>query len=120
MQDISNLTLQKKSDAMFFSSRSAIYKAFVVTTIGTFKKDLSMLEIWSFTVSKTKPGCTSLVHDGRGPSLCSRLQDQGRIAYSTVMVRRFQTSGISSTYVVSTLSQLVSQVVSCSAASCHQ
>jgi hypothetical protein len=43
MQDISNLTQQKKSDAMSCSSRPATYKAFVVTMIGTFKKDLSTL-----------------------------------------------------------------------------
>jgi hypothetical protein len=42
---------------------------------GTFNDDLSTLEIWSFTAYRTKPGYTSLIHDGRNPSLCTRLQD---------------------------------------------
>jgi predicted ATPase len=61
------------------------------------------LEIWSFAASRMKLGCTSLTCDRRGPSSCSRLQDQSRIAYNTLMARRSQTPGISSTYVVSTL-----------------
>jgi hypothetical protein len=77
MQDISNLTRQKKSDAMFCFNWPATCKMSVVTTTGTFKQDLSILEIWSFTASIVKPGCTSLIRDGRYPSLGSRLQDQG-------------------------------------------
>jgi hypothetical protein len=116
MQNISNLTQQKRSDAMFCFSQPATYKASIATTTGIFKKDLSMLEIWSFAASRMKPGCTSLIRYGRDPSSCSGLQDQGRIAYSTLMARRSQTPGISSIYAIFTLSQLVSQVVSCSAA----
>jgi hypothetical protein len=88
MQDTSKLTQQKKSDAIFCSSRPTTYKASVVTMTETFKKDLSTLEIWSFAASRMNPGCTSSIHDGRDPSSCSRLQDQGRIAYSTLMARR--------------------------------
>jgi hypothetical protein len=66
-QDISNSTRQKKSDAMFCSSRPATYKASVVITTRTFNDDLSMLEIWSFAASRMKPGYTSLIHDGRDP-----------------------------------------------------
>jgi hypothetical protein len=87
-QDISNLTWQRKSDAMFFSSWPATYKASVVTMTGTFNDDLSTLEIWSFAVSRMKLGCMSLIRDGRDPSSCTRLQDQGRITYSTLMARR--------------------------------
>jgi hypothetical protein len=104
-QDISNSTRQKKSDAMFYSNRPATYKASVVTTIGTFNDDLSTLEIWSFAASRTKPGYTSLIRDGRDPSSFTRLQDQGRIAYSTLMARRFQTLRISSIYAIFILSQ---------------
>jgi hypothetical protein len=62
------------------------------------------LEIWSFAASRMRLSCTNLIHDGRDPSSCSRLYDQGRIAYSILMARRSQTPGISSTYAVSTLS----------------
>jgi hypothetical protein len=50
-------------------------------------------------------GCTSLTHDGRDLSSCTRLQDQDRITYSTLMARRSQTSRISSIYVIFSLSQ---------------
>jgi hypothetical protein len=103
-QDISNLTQQKKLDAMFCFSWLATYKVSVVTTTGTLKKDLSTLEIWSFAVSRIKLGCTSSIHDGRDPSSCTRLQDQGHIAYSTLMATRSQIPGISSTYPIFTLS----------------
>jgi hypothetical protein len=73
-----------------------------------FNNNLSMLAMWSFTSSRTRPGCISLIRDGRDPSSCSRLQDQGHIAYSTVMARWSQTPRISSIYAVFTLSQLVS------------
>jgi hypothetical protein len=91
MQDILSLIQQKNSDAMLCFSQLATYKASVITTTGTFKQELSTLVIWSFAASRTRPGCTSLIHDGRDPSSCSRLQDQGRIAYSTLMARRSQT-----------------------------
>jgi hypothetical protein len=103
-QHILNLTWQKKSDAMPSFSRLDTYEASVVTMTGTFKTDLSMLEIWSFAASKTRPGCTSLIRDGRDPSSCSKLQDQGCIAYRTLMARRSQTPRISSTYAIFTLS----------------
>jgi hypothetical protein len=54
--------------------------------IGMFNDALSMLEIWFFNESSMKPGCTSLVHDGRGLSSCTRLQDQDLTAYSTLML----------------------------------
>jgi hypothetical protein len=73
MQDISNSTRQKKSDAMFCSGRPATYKEFVVTMTGTYNDDLSTLEIWSFTASRMKPGYTGLIRDGRDPSSCTRL-----------------------------------------------
>jgi hypothetical protein len=38
---------------------------------GTFNDALSTLEIWFFDVSRMKPGCTSLIHDGRGLSSCT-------------------------------------------------
>jgi hypothetical protein len=85
-QDILNLTRQKKSDSMFCFRRPATYKAPVITMTGMFNNDLSTLEIWSFAASRMRLGCTSLILDGRDPSLRSRLQDQGRIAYSTLMV----------------------------------
>jgi hypothetical protein len=104
-QDISNLIQQKKSDAMFCSSRPATYKASVVTTTRTFNDALSTLEIWSFAVSRMKPGYTSLIREGRDLSSCIRLQDQGRIAYSTLMARRSQTLRISSIHDIFILSQ---------------
>jgi hypothetical protein len=72
---------------------------------GMFNDALSMLEIWFFDESMTKLGFTSLTRDGRGLSSCTRLQDQGRIAYNTLIARRFQSLGISSIYDVSILSQ---------------
>jgi hypothetical protein len=99
-----NLTQQRKSDATSCSSRLATYKESVVTMTGTFNNVPSTLEIWSFVASRTKPGCTSLIRDWKDHSLCTRLQDQDCIAYSTLMDRRSQTPGISSTYVVFTLS----------------
>jgi hypothetical protein len=63
----------EESDATFCSSRLATYKESVVTTIETFNDALSTLEIWFFDVSRMKPDCTSLIHDGRGPSSCTRL-----------------------------------------------
>jgi hypothetical protein len=104
-QDISNFTPLRKSDATSCSSRPATYKESIVTTTRTFNDALSMLEIWFFDQSRMKPGCTSLTCDGRGLSSCTRLQDQGCIAYNTRMARRFQTPGISSIYDVSILSQ---------------
>jgi hypothetical protein len=103
-QDISNLTRQRKSDAMSCSSRPATYKESVVTTTETFNNVLSTLDIWSFVASRMKPGCTTLIHDGRDPSSCTRLQDQGHIAYNTLMARRSQTPAILSTYIIFTLS----------------
>jgi hypothetical protein len=73
MQDILNMTWQKKSDAMFWFSQLVTYKVSVVTMTGTFKQDLSTLEIWSFAASRMRPGCTSLIQDGRDPSSCSML-----------------------------------------------
>jgi hypothetical protein len=51
----------------------ATYKASVFTMTGTFNNDLSILMIWSFATSRMRPGCTSLIHDGRDLSSCSRL-----------------------------------------------
>jgi hypothetical protein len=104
-QDISNLIRQKMIDATFCSSRPATYKASVVTTTGTFNDALSTLEIWSFAVSRTKLGYTILIRNGRDFLLCTRLQDQGHIAYSTLMARRSQTPRILSIYAVFILSQ---------------
>jgi hypothetical protein len=47
----------------------------VVTLTLTFNDALSTLEVWFFDVSRMKPGCTSSIRDGRGPSSCIRLQD---------------------------------------------
>jgi hypothetical protein len=73
--------------------------------IETFNDALSTLEIWFFDESRMKPSCTSLTCDGRGLSSCTRLQDLGRIAYSTLMAKRFLIPGISSIYIVFILSQ---------------
>jgi hypothetical protein len=104
-QDISNFTQLRKLDATSCSSRPTTYKESVVITTGMFNDALSILEIWFFDVSRMKPGRTSLIRDGKGPSSCIRLQDQGRIAYNTTMAWRFQTPRISSIYNVSILSQ---------------
>jgi hypothetical protein len=73
VQDILNLTRQRKSDATLCSNQPATYKEFVVTTTGAFNDALSMLEIWFFDISTMKPICTSLICDGRGPSSCKKL-----------------------------------------------
>jgi hypothetical protein len=52
------------------------------------------------------PGYTSLTHDGKGLSLCTRVQEPDLIAYSTLMARRFLIHGISSIYTVFILDQL--------------
>jgi hypothetical protein len=64
-----------------------------------------MLEIWFFDESRMIPGYTSLTHDGKGLSSCTRLQALGHIAYSTLMSRRFLIPGISSIYAVFILNQ---------------
>jgi hypothetical protein len=75
------------------------YKEFVFTTIGTFNGALSMLEIWFFDESRMIPGYTSLTHNGKDLSLCTRLQALGLIACSTQMARRYQIHGILNIYV---------------------
>jgi hypothetical protein len=52
------------------------------------QQHFSMLEIWSIIAS----------------SSCTRLQDEDRIAYGTLMARRSQTPEILSTYAIFTLS----------------
>jgi hypothetical protein len=66
---------------------------------------LSMLEIWFFNESRMTPGYTSLTHDGKGLSSCTRLQALGGIAYSTLIARRFLIPGISSIYAIFILNQ---------------
>jgi hypothetical protein len=51
------------------------------------------------------PGRNRVAHVGRDLSSCIRLQDQGRIAYSTLMARRSQTLRISSIHDIFILSQ---------------
>jgi hypothetical protein len=70
-----------------------------------FNDALSMLEIWFFDESRMRLVCTSLIHDERGLSSCTRLLDQGCIAYNTLMARRFQTPQISGIYAIFILSQ---------------
>jgi hypothetical protein len=69
-----------------------------------FNDALPMLEIWFFDESRTTPGYTSLTHDGKSLSSCTRLHALGRITYSTLMARRFLVPGISSIYAVFILS----------------
>jgi hypothetical protein len=57
--------------------------------IGTFNDTLSMLEIWFFDESRMISGFTSLTHDGKDPSLCTRLQALDLIIYGTLMARRY-------------------------------
>jgi hypothetical protein len=64
-QDISNSTRQKKSDAIFCSSRPATYKASVTTTIG----DMVLRRIQDET------GLHKLIRDGRDPSSFTRLHN---------------------------------------------
>jgi hypothetical protein len=52
------------------------------------------------------PGYTSLTHDGKDLSLCTRLQALDLIAYSTLMARRYQILGILSIYVAFILDHL--------------
>jgi hypothetical protein len=52
------------------------------------------------------PDYTSLTHDGKDLSLCTRLQVLDLITYSTLMARRYQILGILSIYVVFILDQL--------------
>jgi hypothetical protein len=73
------MTQLRKSDAMYYSSRPATYKEFVVTMTGTFNDAFSMLEIWFFDESRMISGYTSLTHDGKDLSLCTRLQALGLI-----------------------------------------
>jgi hypothetical protein len=67
---------------------------------GTFNDALSMSEIWFFDESRMKLGYTSLTRDGKGLSSCTRLQALGRIAYSTLMARRFLIPRISGIYAI--------------------
>jgi hypothetical protein len=61
---------------------------------GTFNDALSTLEIWFFDESRMTPGYTSLTHDGKVLSLCTRLHALDLIDYSTPMARRYQILGI--------------------------
>jgi hypothetical protein len=67
--------------------------------IGMFNDALSMLEIWFFDESRMILVYTSLTHDGKGLSLCIRLQALDLIDYNTRMARRFQILGILNIYV---------------------
>jgi hypothetical protein len=80
LQDISSSTQLRKSDAVHYCNRPATYKEFVITTIGTFNDALSMLEIWFFDKSRMILVYTSLTHDGKDLSLCTRLQALDLIA----------------------------------------
>jgi hypothetical protein len=91
---------------MYCSIRSATYKEFVVTTTGTFNDALPTLEIWFFNESRMIQGYKSLTHDGKDLSLCTRLQALDLIAYSIMMVKRYQILGIMSIYVIFILDQL--------------
>ena len=91
---------------MHCCSRPATYKEFVVTTTVTFNDALSMLEIWFFDESRMIPSYTSLSHDGKDLSLCTRLQALDLIAYSTRMARMYQIHGILNIYVGFILDQL--------------
>jgi hypothetical protein len=73
---------------------------------GTFNDAVSMLEIWFFDVSRMIQGFTSLTHDSKDLSLCTRSQALDLIDYSTRMTRRYQTHGILNIYVGFTLDQL--------------
>jgi hypothetical protein len=58
-----------------------------------------MLEIWFFDESRMIPGFTSLTHDGKDLSLCTRLQALDLIACKTRMARRYQIHGILNVYI---------------------
>jgi hypothetical protein len=104
--DISSLTQLRKSDAMSFSSLPATYKAFIITTTGTFNDALPMKEIWSFDESKVTSGYTSSTHDGKDLLLCTRLQALDLIAYITLMAKRSLILGMLSIYAIFILEQL--------------
>ena len=46
------------------------------TTIATFKKDPSMLEIWFFAIFKMRQDYTNSTHSGKALLLFSKSQDQ--------------------------------------------
>jgi hypothetical protein len=58
-----------------------------------------MLEIWFFDESRMILVYTSLTHDGKDLSLCTRLLALDLIAYSTRMARRYQILGILNIYI---------------------
>jgi hypothetical protein len=91
---------------VYYSRWLATYKQFVVTTIGTFNDAISTLEILFFDESRMIPDYTSLSHDGKDFSLCTRLQALDLITYSILMARRYQILGILSIYFVFILDQL--------------
>jgi hypothetical protein len=97
---------------MSCSSQPATYKQSVVTTTKTFNDALSMLEKWFFAESWMTSGYTSLTRDGKGLSLCTRLQALDLIAYRTLMARRYEILGILSIYVVFILDQLGTSSIS--------
>jgi hypothetical protein len=78
--------------------RPVTYMEFVVTMIGTFNGALSILEIWFFDESRMIQGFTSLPHDGKDLSLCTRSQALDLIDYSTRMARKYKTHEILNTY----------------------
>jgi hypothetical protein len=96
----------KKSNATSCSSQPATYKESVVTTTGTFKDTLSMLEILFFDESRMISRYTSLTHDGKSLSSYTRLQALDLITYSTLMARRFLILGMSSIYAIFILDHL--------------
>jgi hypothetical protein len=57
-----------------------------------------MLEIWFFDEFRMIQGFTSLTHDGKDLSLCTRLQALDLIACNIRMAKRYQIHGTLNTY----------------------
>jgi hypothetical protein len=81
--------------------------------IGMFNDALSILEIWFFDESRMILVYTSSTHDGKDPSLCTRLQTLDLSICSTLMARRYQILGILNIYVGLILDQLGTSSIWC-------
>jgi hypothetical protein len=85
---------------------SLLTRSSLLPRLEWFNDALSTLKIRFFDESRTISGYTSLTHDGRDHSLCTRLQALDLIAYGTLTARRYQILGILSIYIVFILEQL--------------
>ncbi|RLN35668.1 putative gag-pol precursor [Panicum miliaceum] len=89
-----NWILLMKPDARPSFSQPVICKASGAITTAMCESGCLISVTWSFAISRMKLGYTSSIHGRKVLSSCRKSQDQGHIACSTLMARKFPTPGI--------------------------